>query len=193
MQRGHNRRVVFVTDRDRLIYLETLKEFREELGIKVHAWCLMTNHIHLVVDPGMRGSNLGLLMKRLAGRRTRRINRLERKTGTAWEGRYKCSPIESDRYLLACTRYVELNPVRAKMVAAPADYPWSSYRAKVGLDPLDWLDLDPCFLGLAPTLPRQQALPGVGRCGNRHFRAEVHSRCRLPQPADWLRAVCHGD
>lgn len=157
VQRGHNRRVVFVTDRDRLAYLETLKEFREELGIKVYAWCLMTNHVHLVVDPGMKGHALGLLMKRLAGRHTRRINRLERKTGTAWEGRYKCSPIESDRYLLACTRYVELNPVRAKMVTGPADYPWSSYRAKVGLDPLDWLDLDPCFLGLAQTLERQQA------------------------------------
>jgi putative transposase len=158
VQRGHNRCPVFVSDHDRLVYLETLEEFRDELGIKVYAWCLMTNHVHLVVDPGAVGANLGLLMKRLAGRHTRRINRLEGRTGTAWEGRYKCSPIESDRYLLACTRYVELNPVRATMAAAPGDYRWSSYRAKVGLEPLGWLDLDPCFRALAPTLERQQSL-----------------------------------
>jgi putative transposase len=158
VQRGHNRRAVFVTDRDRLVYMETLREFRQELGLKVHAWCLMTNHVHLVVDPGINGANLGLLMKRLAGRQTRRINRLERRTGSSWEGRYKCSPIESDRYLLACTRYVELNPVRARMVSAPEDYPWSSYRPRMGLDSLGWLDLDPCFRGLAPTLSRQQVL-----------------------------------
>ena len=95
-------------------------------------------------------------MKRLAGRHTRRINRLEKKTGTSWEGRFKCSPIESDRYLLACTRYVDLNPVRAKMVAAPEHYPWSSYRARVGLTECEWLDPDPCFLALALTQERRQ-------------------------------------
>jgi putative transposase len=158
VQRGHNRRAVFVTERDRLSYLDTLRDFREKLGIRVYAWCLMTNHVHLVIDPGNNSANLGLLMKRLAGRHTRRINRLERKTGSSWEGRYKCSPIESDRYLLACTRYVELNPVRADMVSAPEDYPWSSYRSRMGLEPSGCLDLDPCFCGLASTLQRQQAL-----------------------------------
>jgi putative transposase len=104
VQRGHNRRAVFVTDRDRLTYLETLREFRAELGgLKIYGYCLMTNHVHLIVDPGDDSTNLGLLMKRLAGRHARRINRLERRTGTSWEGRFKCSPIESDRYLLACT------------------------------------------------------------------------------------------
>jgi putative transposase len=158
VQRGHNRRPVFDTDHDRMVYLATLEEFRAALGIKVHAWCLMTNHVHLVVDPGDDDANLGLLMKRLAGRHTRRLNRLQGATGTAWEGRFRSSPIDSERYLLACTRYVELNPVRAGLVANPADYRWSSYRAKAGLEPLGWLDLDPCFLALAPTLPRQQAI-----------------------------------
>jgi len=157
VHRGHNRNPVFISDGDRLVYLETLAEFREELGIRVHAWCLMTNHVHLVVDPGAVGANLGRLMKRLAGRHTRRLNRLAGTTGTAWEGRFKSSPIESDRYLLACTRYVELNPVRAGIAAAPADYRWSSYRAKVGLEPLGCLDLDPCFQALASTLERQRS------------------------------------
>jgi len=151
VQRGHNRRVVFVTDRDRSTYLETLCEFRAELELKIYGYCLMTNHVHLIVDPGADAANLSLLMKRLAGRHTRRINRLERRTGTSWEGRFKCSPIESDRYLLACTRYVDLNPVRANMVRRPEDYRWSSYRARVGLTQCDWLDPDPCFLGLAST------------------------------------------
>ena len=149
IQRGHNRRAVFVTDGDRRSYLETLEEFRETLRLKVYSYCLMTNHVHLIVDPCSNAANVSLLMKRLAGRHTRRINRLERRTGTAWEGRFKCSPIESERYLLACSRYVDLNPVRAKMVAAPEDYLWSSYRAKVGLESCVWLDHDPCFLRLA--------------------------------------------
>jgi putative transposase len=158
VQRGHNRCPVFRTDRDRLSYLETLAEFRDALGLKVYAWCLMTNHVHLVVDPGAVGAHLGLLMKRLAGRHTRRINRLADSTGSAWEGRFKSSPIDSDRYLLACTRYVELNPVRAGLVSVPADYRWSSYRAKIGLDRAPWLDPDPSFLALAPTLDQQRAL-----------------------------------
>jgi putative transposase len=111
----------------------------------------MTNHVHLIVDPGESADTISLLMKRLAGRHTRRINALECRTGTAWEGRFKCSPIETEKYLLTCTRYVELNPVRAKMVATPEAYPWSSYRAKIGAVSCGWLDLDPGYQALAPT------------------------------------------
>jgi len=152
VQRGHNRRVVFVTDADRKSYLDTLAEFRSELGLKVYAYCLMTNHVHLIVDPGEDAGNLSLLMKRLAGRHTRRINRLERRTGTSWEGRFKCSPIETDRYLLACGRYVDLNPVRAQMVSKPEEYYWSSYRVRIGLDQSNWLDDDACIIRMAATL-----------------------------------------
>jgi putative transposase len=152
VQRGHNRRVVFVTDGDRQSYLETLAEFRSELALKVYAYCLMTNHVHLIVDPGDDADNLSLLMKRLAGRHTRRVNRLERRTGTSWEGRFKCSPIETDRYLLACSRYVDLNPVRAGMVKRPDEYRWSSYRSRAGIERNDWLDDDECLKRLAPSL-----------------------------------------
>jgi putative transposase len=156
VQRGHNRRVVFLTDKDRLSYLETLQEFRLELELKVYGYCLMTNHVHLIVDPGADAANLGRLMKRLAGRHTRRINRLKHRTGTAWEGRFRCSPIESDRYLLACARYVDLNPVRAGMVKAPELYPWSSYRAHIGLVECAHIDPDPCYLALGATERRRQ-------------------------------------
>jgi putative transposase len=149
VQRGHNRASVFADSSDYRYYLESLKTWKRTFGVKVYAYCLMTNHVHLVLDPGEESENLGRLMKRLAGRQTRRANVLERRTGSLWEGRYKSSPIETDSYLLACCRYVELNPVRASMVAAPEDYRWSSYRAKVGMRCDEILDFDPCYLGLA--------------------------------------------
>ena len=156
IQRGHNRAGVFAEDGDYHYYLENLSEWKTRLGCCVYSFCLMTNHIHLIVDPGDNPDNLGLLMKRVAGRQTRLVNRLERRTGSLWEGRYKSSPIETDRYLLACSRYVELNPVRARMVASPNQYCWSSYCAKVGERMLSWLDRDPCYLALGNTDTERQ-------------------------------------
>jgi len=92
----------------------------------------MTNHVHLIIDPGEEARNLACLMKRVARRHTRYLNRLERRTGSGWEGRFQSSPISAVEYLLACCRYVELNPVRAGIVADPADYRWSSYGVKIG-------------------------------------------------------------
>src|SRR5689334_18313694 len=88
VQRGHNRSAVFFSDFDRMDYLRTLQECREMYSLKVYGYCLMTNHVHLIVDPGAHAQNVGRLMKRLAGRHTRRMNSLLRKTGTVWEGRF---------------------------------------------------------------------------------------------------------
>jgi putative transposase len=151
IQRGHNRQVVFVSDRDYVYYLENLKEWKNTLGCKIYAYCLMTNHIHLIVDPGNKIENLSLLMKRVSGRQTRYTNKQEKRSGTLWEGRYKSSPINKDEYLLACCRYVELNPVRAGMVDEPEKYMWSSYRYKAGIENLHWLDLDQCYMDLGLT------------------------------------------
>jgi putative transposase len=87
-------------------------------------------------------------MKRVAGRQTRFVNRLEGRSGTLWEGRFKSSPIDSDRYLLACCRYVEMNPVVAGLCGDPCDYPWSSCRSKLAEKEYRWLDYDPFYLGL---------------------------------------------
>ena len=111
----------------------------------------MTNHIHLVINPGDEVDNLGKLMKRLAGKQTRYVNRLERRSGSLWEGRYKSSPIETDTYLLACCRYVELNPVRAKMVEKPEEYRWSSNQEKIGLKEQKNIDIDACYFSLGDT------------------------------------------
>jgi putative transposase len=155
VQRGHNRQVVFAAEDDFRYYLDTLKTWKVEYGVKVYGYCLMTNHVHLVLEPPEEVAELGRLMKRLAGRQTRYVNRLEGRRGTLWESRYKSSPIQTDEYLLACCRYVDLNPVRARMVIAPQEYQWSSYRVKVGLEQCSWIDEDPCYLSLGET-PRQR-------------------------------------
>jgi len=151
IQRGHNRQTVFQSSGDYQTYLTNLEEWKRTLGCRIYAYCLMPNHVHLVIDPGSKPESLSLLMKRVAGRHTRRINRQTGRTGTLWESRYKSSPIETDAYLLACCRYVELNPVRADLVKNPEEYLWSSYRAHVGLVTLAWLDEDPCYAGLGIT------------------------------------------
>jgi putative transposase len=149
IQRGHNRQAVFASDADYQYYLDNLCEWKEKLGCKVYAYCLMTNHVHLIIDPGEDSGNLALLMKRVAGRQTRYLNKLEKRTGSLWEGRFKSSTISADAYLLACSRYVELNPVRAGIVTDPNDYRWSSYGSKTGNKKEAWLDFDPCYMGLA--------------------------------------------
>lgn len=133
IQRGHNREVVFAADEDYQYYLENLKEWKKELGCKIYAYSLMTNHVHLVIECGEQIENLGLLMKRVSGRQTRYVNRLERRRGTLWEGRYKSSPIEMDTYILACCRYIELNPVRAGMVDSPGNTNGQVIDIKYGL------------------------------------------------------------
>ncbi len=143
--------MVFASDEDYLYYLENLREWKKNLECKIYAYCLMTNHVHLIVDPGNKIDNLALLIKRVSGRQTRYVNKLEGRRGTLWEGRYKSSPIEHDEYLLACCRYVELNPIRAGIVDLPENYRWSSYKYKVGIEKLDWLDLDPCYKSLGTT------------------------------------------
>ncbi|ODS34516.1 MAG: hypothetical protein SCARUB_00393 [Candidatus Scalindua rubra] len=157
IQRGHNRQVVFVSDKDYNYYLENLKEWKYTLGCKIYAYCLMTNHIHLIVDPGKKIENLSLLMKRVSGRQTRYVNKLEKRSGTLWEGRYKSSPINKNEYLLACCRYVELNPVRAAIVNEPEKYKWSSYRYKVGMEDHYWLDLDQSYMDLGLTKKEREA------------------------------------
>ncbi|MBO3273850.1 transposase [Pseudomonas schmalbachii] len=150
VQRGHNRQVVFVERDDYERYLLDLRELKDAFGVKVYAYCLMTNHVHLLLAPGDSLAGLSQLMKALAARMTRYRNRLEGRSGTLWESRFKSSVVQSDTYLLACSRYIELNPVRARLVARAADYPWSSYAQRLGSEP-SWLDGDPCFDALGDT------------------------------------------
>lgn len=151
VQRGHNRKAVFLADKDYQYYLENLKEWKQNLGVKLYAWCLMTNHIHIIAEPPDDAMTLSTLMKRVNGRQSAYVNKLEGRSGSLWEGRYKASPIQKDEYLLACLRYVELNPIKAKMVAALKDYPWSSYLERAGVKSRELLDLDNCYQSLGHT------------------------------------------
>lgn len=140
VQRGVNRAACFRSDDDRSYYLELLFEQASGHGVAIHAWCLMANHVHLLVTPSTRNSP-SLFMKRIGERYVPYINRSWRRTGTLWEGRFRSCLVASDSYVLACQRYIELNPVRAHMVAHPADYRWSSYRHNAGLDVVDGVTL----------------------------------------------------
>ncbi|MDY6845462.1 MAG: hypothetical protein SVW57_15395 [Thermodesulfobacteriota bacterium] len=114
----------------------------------------MGNHIHLVVDPGYGERNVALIIKRISVRQPLYVNRLQKRKVTLWKGRCKSSHIKVDEYLLACSRYVELNPVRIGIVKDPGEYRWSSYRYKVGLDEFGWIDLDPLYMCLGSTKKR---------------------------------------
>ncbi|MEQ1601371.1 MAG: transposase [Methylophilaceae bacterium] len=128
IQRGNNRQACFYADEDYLSYLEWLKEYSDKSGCKIHAYVLMTNHVHLLVSSD-NVEAIGAMMKALGQRYVQYINRSYGRSGTLWEGRYRSCPTQAENYLLACQRYIELNPVRANIVSHPADYRWSSYGA----------------------------------------------------------------
>ena len=128
IQRGNNRQAVFFDDEDYRVYLHWLKTASERYDCRIHAYVLMTNHVHLLITPGASDS-LGRLFQYVGRHYVSYINQTYQRTGTLWEGRYKASLIEQERYFLTCSRYIELNPVRARMVSLPEHYPWSSYRA----------------------------------------------------------------
>lgn len=126
IQRGNDRQPCFFCRADYLCYLAELREISLREGCRVHAYVLMTNHVHLLATPAAAGS-IARMMQALGRRYVRYVNDRHRRSGTLWEGRYKACLVDSDRYLLGCYRYIELNPVRAGMVALPADYEWSSF------------------------------------------------------------------
>ena len=127
VQRGNDRQPCFYVTDDYRRYLAGLRESAIRYGCSVHAYVLMTNHVHLLVTPSSAGA-VSRMMQWLGRQYVGYINGRYRRTGTLWEGRYKSCLVDTERYLLTCYRYIELNPVRAAMVADPADYAWSSYR-----------------------------------------------------------------
>ena len=128
VQRGHNRESCFFAEEDYSSYLHWLSEALTETECALHAYVLMTNHVHLLITPKKAAAVPRLLMS-LSRRYVQYINRTYKRTGTLWDSRYKSSVVQADNYLLTCQRYIELNPVRAAMVEDPAHYRWTSYRA----------------------------------------------------------------
>jgi len=149
-QRGNDRQPCFFEPAHRELYLGLLTELAPEHYCAVHAYVLMTNHVHLLVTPGSRDA-ASLLMKHVGQRYTQFVNRTRKRTGTLWEGRFHSNLVDSRTYLLTCHRYIELNPVRAGMVRSPGDYPWSSFRSNAFGEPSLFLVTHPIFDELAPT------------------------------------------
>jgi putative transposase len=128
IQRGNDRQPCFFTESDNLRYHNDLREVALREGCAVHAYVLMTNHVHLLMTPSRRGA-VARVMQSLGRRYVRYVNDRYNRTGTLWEGRYKACLVDEGDYLMQCHRYIELNPLRAGMVADPSDYSWSSHRA----------------------------------------------------------------
>ena len=150
IQRGNNRQPVFFASDDYGKFLEDLGVTSHAYSCEIHAYVLITNQVHVLLTPKIAGA-VSQMMQALGRRYVRYINGTYRRSGTLWEGRFRSSVVGTDRYLLACSRYIELNPVRAGMVAAPGDYPYSSYAANAHGDPNPLVVSQPTDLALGTT------------------------------------------
>jgi putative transposase len=131
VQRGNNRQICFREEQDRRFYLFHLRRLLRTGRCALHAYCLMTNHVHLLVT-AEQADGCAVLMKHLGQLHTQYVNRNYGRTGSLWEGRFRSCLVQSEAYLLACYRYIEMNPVRAGLVASARDYLWSSHLANIG-------------------------------------------------------------
>ena len=127
VQRGNNKHACFFAEKDYIVYLDKLKIYSKKYQVEVHAFVLMTNHVHLLMTPQTK-TGVSQLMQALGRYYVRYINQTYQRTGTLWEGRFKSALVDSENYFLIVSKYIELNPVRAGMVSHPARYPWSSFR-----------------------------------------------------------------
>lgn len=156
VQRGINREPCFFADEDYHCYLHWLEKSADDWHCAIHAYALMTNHVHLLLK-AEAGEGIAKLMQAMGRRYVQYINRSYRRTGSLWEGRYKSSLVQAETYLLTCMRYIELNPVRAGMMNDPGQYRWSSYRHN-GLGQIDTrISQHPLYTALGADGPGRQA------------------------------------
>jgi len=147
VQRGNDRQACFYTDTDRERYLLAMREASLTNRCAIHAYVLMTNHVHLLATP-MEAPGVSAMMQQLGRRYVSGFNALHGRTGTLWEGRFKSCLVDTDRYVLSCYRYIEMNPVRAGIAATPADYRWSSHACNASGADDAVISAHPAFLAL---------------------------------------------
>ena len=184
VQRGNSRRAIFLDDSDYEFYLECVGEAVEKYGCQVHAYVLMTNHVHLLVSPEAEDS-LGRMMQFIGTRYVPYINKTYKRSGSLWEGRYKASLIQTENYFLTCMRYIELNPVRARgMVNKPGDYRWSSYQGNAYARKDSLLTPHQCYLDLgASDVVRRRAYRALfDGYLDRETMKEIHSAWQSGTP-----------
>lgn len=156
VQRGNNRNPCFGCDTDYLVYLSMLRHYANETACDLHAYVLMTNHVHLLLS-ARNETGPSVLMRRLGQHYVQYFNRRYGRTGTLWEGRFRSCLVEQESYFLICQRYIELNAVRAGIVDDPARYPWSSYRANAFGVPDTLITAHPVYYGLGSKDDERQA------------------------------------
>ena len=185
VQRAHRREPCFFEDADRECYLDLLREHSERQNCQIHAYVLMTNHVHLLVTPRQEGG-VGRMMQGIGRTFVRKMNARLARNGTLWEGRYRACIVADERYLLACYRYIELNPVRAGMVQAPDRYRWSSYRGNALGRPDPLLTPHPAFVALGrEPKARQEAYQSLVREQIPHQHLErIRRHIRTQKPLD---------
>ncbi|MEO8562697.1 MAG: transposase [bacterium] len=156
IQRGNNRSTCFVCDDDREMYLQTLHRASLISECAIHAYVLMSNHVHMLVTPAAARA-AGHMMQTLGQRYVRYFNERYARSGTLWEGRFRSMAIDSDQYFLACSRYVETNPVRAGMAASPERYRWSSFGRNARGEPNALVTPHALYLALGRDASSRQA------------------------------------
>ena len=169
IQRGNNKSPIFFSNNDYFFFLDVLQEAKIKHPCFVYGYCLMSNHFHLLIEPKEK-NNVSLLMKLLGAKYVRYVNKAYNRTGTLWEGRFKCALIEEELYFLTCLCYIETNPVKAGVVDLPELYRWSSYRFRAYGEESPVLDLDAWYKGLGVT-PQERQL---------HYRQLVQNT--IPEP-----------
>jgi len=157
VQRGINRTACFFCEADYRAYLHFLGCSAARFDCAVHAYCLMSNHVHLLVTPNTPHA-CGAFMKHLGQCYVQAVNKRLGRTGTLWEGRFRSCVVQSDSYVLACYRYIELNPVRAGMVSSPAAYSWSSYPTNAEGKENGLLQSHPAYQSLAQNRGQRAAV-----------------------------------
>lgn len=147
IQRGNNRIECFRSDDDCATYIGCLRKSSDRYGVDIHAWVLMTNHVHLLVTPGS-DTGVSLMMQDIGRNYVRYFNKRYERSGTLWEGRFRSCLVQNEHYFLLCQRYIELNPVRAGMVTNPGDYHWSSYHSNANGVKSSLIKPHPAYLAL---------------------------------------------
>ncbi|TKB03378.1 transposase [Alteromonas portus] len=157
IQRGNNRSICFECESDYIAYISWLKKFSVKFDVGIHAWVLMTNHVHLLCTPKLDNLGVSKMMQALGRMYVRYFNHKYERSGTLWEGRFHSSLVSNDEYLLTVYRYIELNPVRANMVETPVEYKWSSYRINALGTASSLCSPHPVYLGLSASGSRRLA------------------------------------
>ena len=183
IQRGNNRDIIFVNEDDYCFYLEKLQSACQKFHCTIHAYVLMTNHVHLLWTPETK-EGPGKVMQSIGRSYVQYFNYRYQRTGTLWEGRYKSTLLDSEQYLLTCYRYIEMNPVRAGMVKDPAEYAWSSYRMNAHGKQDRLIDPHELYLRLAKSAHDRQVT--YRALFSRHIDSQTLNEIRQATNTEWV-------